>query len=87
MIIASATCCAIVIINGRSDHVFFHIGTGIFLACGAGLGECKLSIFIATLFIFSVQMCVAIMIWIGTISSSVRQSPVDDISFQDLVSE
>lgn len=32
-------------------------------------------------------MCVAIMIWIGTISSSVRQSPVDDISFQDLVSE
>ena len=39
MIIASATCCAIVIINGRSDHVFFHIGTGIFLACGAGLGE------------------------------------------------
>ena len=39
MIIASATCCAIVIIYGRSDHVFFHIGTGIYVACGAGLGE------------------------------------------------
>lgn len=32
-------------------------------------------------------MSVAIMIFIGTISSSVRQSPVDDISFQELVSE
>ena len=41
MIIASAICCAIVIIYGRSDHVFFHMGPGIYLACGAGLGECS----------------------------------------------